>query len=73
MEDPKQIKVAFAPGCFDKFEGTQEELDDLMAEIGKLIQSGELFNNSVPIDDLDDEELRILAEDFGQADKRNLQ
>ena len=29
----KPLKVEFAPGCFDNFEGTQEELDGLMAEI----------------------------------------
>lgn len=29
----KPLKVVFAPGCFDSFEGSQEELDSLMAEI----------------------------------------
>ena len=72
-EERKELKVVFAPGCFDTFEGTQEELDELMAEIGKLIQSGELFDNAVPIDELDDEDLRHFAENIGQADKRNLQ
>ena len=72
-EERKEVKVVFAPGCFDTFEGTQEELDELMAEIGKLIQSGELFDNAVPIDELDDEDLRHIAENIGQADKRNLQ
>jgi hypothetical protein len=72
-EERKELKVVFAPGCFDSFEGTQEELDDLMAEIGQLIQSGELFDKAVPIDELSDEELRMFAEDFGEADKRNLQ
>ena len=28
-----ELKVNFAPGCFDMFEGTQEELDALQAEI----------------------------------------
>jgi hypothetical protein len=72
-EERKELKVVFAPGCFDTFEGTQEELDELMAEIGKLIQSGELFDKAVPIDELDDEDLRHIAENIGQADKRNLQ
>jgi hypothetical protein len=72
-EERQEVKVVFAPGCFDTFEGTQEELDELMAEIGKMIQSGELFDNAVPIDELDDEDLRHIAENIGQADKRNLQ
>ena len=32
----KQMKVEFAPGCFDDFEGTQEELEALQAEIQDL-------------------------------------
>ena len=72
-ENPENLKVVFAPGCFDTFEGSQEELDELMAEIGRLIQTGELFEKATPLDELSDEELREIAEDFGQADKRNLQ
>ena len=72
-EERKDVEIVFVPGCFDSFEGTQEELDDLMAEIGQLIQSGELFDKAVPIDELSDEELRMFAEDVGQADKRILQ
>jgi len=33
------IKVQFAPGCFDEFEGTQEELDLLMAEIHSMFEN----------------------------------
>lgn len=29
----EKMKITFAPGCFDNFEGTQEELDALQAEI----------------------------------------
>ena len=74
-EERKELKVVFAPGCFDSFEGTQEELDELMAEIGRLITTGELFEQATPLDldEMTDEELREIAEDFGQADKRNLQ
>lgn len=32
----KPLKVVFAPGCFDSFEGTQEELDALTAEIQNM-------------------------------------
>jgi hypothetical protein len=31
--EEKKIKVEFAPGAFDSFEGTQEELDALQKEI----------------------------------------
>jgi hypothetical protein len=56
-ENKKPIEVIFAPGCFDHFDGTQEELDDLVKEIQKMAESGELFANSQPLDiaDLIDE------------------
>ncbi len=38
MTEPT-LKVQFAPGCFDDFEGTQEELDLLMAEIHSMFEN----------------------------------
>jgi hypothetical protein len=83
IEKPKNIKVEFAPGAFDSFEGTQEELDEIMAEIQKMITSGELFEkgNPVDIDELlesDDPEDQLLAEKLLQSlnkdsPNRNLQ
>lgn len=32
----KKLKVEFAPGAFDHFEGTQEELDQLVKEIQEM-------------------------------------
>lgn len=52
--------VVFAPGCFDSFEGTQEELDALILEINKMVETGELFENSQL---LSDEELDALPND----------
>jgi len=37
MTEPT-LKVQFAPGCFDEFEGTQAELDLLMAEIHSMFE-----------------------------------
>ena len=33
------LKVQFAPGCFDDFEGTQEELNLLMADIHSMFEN----------------------------------
>ena len=58
-----ELKVTFAEGCFDEFDGTQEELDQLVAMIKELAASGELLDKSIPIDeleDIDDEVLDIL-------------
>ena len=54
----KPIKIEFAPGAFDNFDGTQEELDELMAEIHRMVATGELFEQArqVNLDDLDAEE-----------------
>lgn len=63
MTEKKKPELVFAPGCFDNFDGTQEELDELVAEINRLVDSGEIFEKSKPLDPdtLDDEELEMLA------------
>tara|TARA_R110000851_G_scaffold150137_1_gene290952 strand:+ start:391 stop:732 length:342 start_codon:yes stop_codon:yes gene_type:complete len=48
-DDPK-IKIEFAPGAFDNFEGTQEELDEFIAGITAQAESGELLSESKPVD-----------------------
>jgi len=52
-----EIKVIFAPGCFDEFEGTQEELDEMIAQIMDAVESGEIFENAedIDIEDIDTE------------------
>ena len=49
--------LVFAPGCFDNFEGTQEELQELIAEIQRMFDSGEAQMQAVPIDEEEAEEL----------------
>jgi hypothetical protein len=72
------LKIEFAPGCFDNFEGTQEELDELVKSIKDMFASGEAQKKARPIDfdNIDDEDLELL-EKFIQmdddSDKRNLQ
>ena len=60
-------KVIFQPGCFDNFDGTQEELDELVAMITTMAESGELEANATELDDdawdeLSEEEKQILSE-----------
>ena len=56
------MKVEFAPGCFDSFEGTQEELDELVAHIRGLVESGEIFEQSKPVDlsELSEKDLKLI-------------
>jgi hypothetical protein len=52
----EKLKIQFAPGCFDNFTGTQEELNELLAHIEALCESGELLDNAELID-LDDSDI----------------
>ena len=71
-EDKKKLEVVFAPGCFDEFDGTQEELDELMKQIMEMVENGTLEENSTPIDledfDLEDFDLEDLNEDTNIKD-----
>ena len=58
----KGLKLEFMPGCFDDFEGTQEELDELVAELERMAKDGTFLENSEP---LSDEEAEALEEILG--------
>jgi hypothetical protein len=72
----KKIELKFMPGCFDNFDGSQEELNELMSEIQRLVDTGEIFEKSVPLDleELDEEEQEVLMTQISNnTPKRNLQ
>jgi hypothetical protein len=58
-----KLKIEFAPGCFDSFEGTQDELNELINEIKRLVDTGEIFEKSIPVDieDLAEEDLDLIS------------
>ena len=39
MINNKKMQVVFAPGAFDSFDGTQEELDALVAEVQDMFEN----------------------------------
>tara|TARA_R110000868_G_scaffold240915_3_gene495504 strand:+ start:120 stop:314 length:195 start_codon:yes stop_codon:yes gene_type:complete len=49
----KKLTIEFAPGCFDDFEGTQEELSELLAELHQMVEDGTFMQN---LEELSDEE-----------------
>ena len=77
-EKDKELKVVFAPGSFDHFDGTQEELDELMAEIKSMFEGKsreEIEAMATPLSELDFEELpesvqRQLMADFEDPEER---
>ena len=70
MTEKKPLKVIFDPGCFNKFEGTQAELDAFVVQIQAFAESGLLFENSV---ELTDEDIEDLDEDTRQQIIRALE
>lgn len=70
-EDKKIVRVEFAPGCFDQFDGSQEELDDLVKQIQEMF-AGKTRDEIESMSQFVGSEEDI--EEFIQADKaRNLQ
>lgn len=79
MTEKKKPELVFMPGCFDSFEGSQEELDELLAEIQRLVDTGEIFEKSQPVDidslldDMTDEEIEELLNETESTTPRTLQ
>ena len=76
-DEKKPIQIEFAPGAFDSFDGTQEELDQMMAEIMDMFSKmtpEELEAAGKPIDweNLSEEECAILSKALDADNKRNL-
>ena len=59
-EQKKEIKIQFAPGCFDNFNGTQEELQEMIAQIRQMAADGTLEQNSTPVDPEDEEFIKFM-------------
>lgn len=49
-DETKKPIIEFAPGCFDSFEGTQEELEALQAQIIEMFESGEIEGQATELD-----------------------
>ncbi len=60
-DEPKpKLKVVFAEGCFDNFDGTQEELAEFIAEIRQLAEDGTIMDGAVPLSDEEIAELNNI-------------
>jgi hypothetical protein len=42
----EKMKIVFAEGCFDDFDGTQEELAEIIADLQTMVDDGTLLENS---------------------------
>jgi hypothetical protein len=75
----QEMQLEFAPGCFDDFEGTQEELDELVEHIKQGFRSGKFAEESRPLTEEEFEslnettQLKLLSMlDADELPKRNL-
>jgi len=80
MSDDKKPKITFAPSFFETFEGTQEELDELIAQVTQVLEekiaSGEYADiertivgekSNIDWDELD-EQVAKLSDQYGVDD-----
>lgn len=75
MTEEKKITIEFAPGAFDSFEGTQEELDAFQKEIMDAIANmtpEELAEESIAIDEAYLDEMYEEDPEFAMALARAL-
>ena len=66
-EEKQPYKIEFVDGCFDEFEGTQEELDELIKMIEAKVADGSIFTESRPLDEEEDPE--VIAEFLSRMEK----
>ncbi len=60
--DGKKPEIVFAPGCFDDFDGTQEELQDLIAHLHQMVEDGSLFTEATPVPDDEADKIMLRIE-----------
>jgi hypothetical protein len=58
----KKKTVEFEEGWADELELTPDELADLVRGITQLVETGEIFEESIPVDELDEEERAEIYE-----------
>ena len=60
-DEPKpELKVVFAEGCFDDFDGSQDELAEMIAEIHKMAKDGTIMDDARPLTDEEIQELNDI-------------
>jgi alkanesulfonate monooxygenase SsuD/methylene tetrahydromethanopterin reductase-like flavin-dependent oxidoreductase (luciferase family) len=66
MSEPK-LKVVFQEGCFDDFDGTPDELAEMIAELHRMAEDGTIMDDATP---LDDDQIEELNEGLSRREQR---
>jgi hypothetical protein len=67
----KKKTVEFEEGWADELELTPDELADLIRGITQLVETGEILEEAVPIEELDDEEREEIYERLSRKNTRH--
>ena len=71
MTKKKPPKVVFEEGWADEMDLTQEEYDALVDGIMQLVSTGEIFENSTPVEELPLEEQQEILESLNRKNIRH--
>ena len=69
MTKRKAPTIEFEDGWADELDLTQEEYDALVDGIKQLVATGEIFENSTPIEELPEEDQQEILE---QIERKNI-
>ena len=71
----KKKTVEFEEGWADELmedmDMTQEDIDNLMRGIIQLVETGEIFEEAIPVDELDDDEREEIYERLSKKNTRH--
>jgi hypothetical protein len=67
----KKKTVEFEEGWADELELTPDELANLVRGITQLVETGEIFEEAIPVEDLDEEERAEIYERLGKKNTRH--
>ena len=56
----EKLKLVFTEGCFDNFNGTEEELAAMLADIHQMVEDGTIMDHATPLTLDEAEELEKL-------------
>lgn len=67
----KKKTVEFEEGWADELDLTPDELADLVRGITQLVETGEIFEEAIPVDELDDDEREEIYERLSKKNTRH--
>jgi hypothetical protein len=67
----KKKTVEFEEGWADELDLTPDELADLVRGITQLVETGEIFEEAIPVEELDEEERDEIYERISKKNTRH--